>query len=176
MKYLFIVFFLFITIDNTYTLPQCRYSCDDPQCDAVCNIVTSSPKCIIQYNNGIISNVIPKCNVICLEINNETNVSEQCPICEIRCEKPFCSPNCHPLCEASEAQWRCEKPKNCPLPRCELTCEKPACESDQTEFDELVNVTVISSSIIYTTTISSISTKNIYNFAVLLFIHMLLLY
>jgi hypothetical protein len=92
-------------------------------------------------SNGVVSSIIPTCSVRCNEINNETDISHSCPMCETVCENPSCSPNCQILCEAVIASYYCKKPLDCPKPRCELLCERPACDSDYIE-EELTTETI----------------------------------
>jgi len=140
--------------------PQCSYLCDDPMCDAVCQIkIKSQPKCVIIYpSNGVVSKILPTCSVRCTEIDNETDISHSCPMCETICENPVCSPNCHVLCEPIVASYYCKKPLDCPKPRCELLCERPACESDYIE-DNFTNETTHTQQVTTLTLSSSTSTN-----------------
>lgn len=102
--------------------PECRWACDDPQCNAECKIVTEPPVCTCANPT-----VQPVCRVDCPLDQCE---SEQCPACQTICEQ---SEACGAiLCQETRASWACRKP-SCPYPTCELQCEQPACEYSGTE-------------------------------------------
>lgn len=108
-------------------VPQCRWACDDPVCNANCVPVCALPVCQIQCNTGHSCSLTkPNCYTTCPA--NQASVTESCPQCETTC-LPLNCPGCQPLCEAPVCSWHCSKPSMCMQPRCELMCERPACEA-----------------------------------------------
>lgn len=105
------------------TIPQCRWLCDDPECEADCKHYCEAPKCEYQcQSSGQICPGLPNCHIEC----NDCIEPDSCPQCEIKCEDPQCD-QCDIVCQAPECSWDCQKPKNCPEPHCELQCESYAC-------------------------------------------------
>lgn len=128
MMLLFVLMLLFSVEAAAGCHPECRWACDDPVCQAVCHPVCDTPVCIlVNASNTACDAYQPSCSVQCPENMCE---SDACPACETICQAP--SDLCNDgqlLCEATNCQWRCEKPKHCQHPRCELVCERPACEA-----------------------------------------------
>jgi hypothetical protein len=109
--------------------PQCRYACDDPQCDAVCTPKCAEPRCQVDCSLGTPSG----CSRLACHVRCPVDQSpvDSCPQCETVCNTLSCSSHhiCQPLCEPTVCTWHCVKPLFCPRPRCELVCERPACQS-----------------------------------------------
>jgi len=114
-----LVFVLFVL---TQAVPQCRWACDDPVCNAVCWPRCAEPLCVFNCT----CNEEPECEVRCPN-STATDCSESCPACETVCEEPdHACKDCEILCEAPNCGWLSRK-GNCVQPRCELFCEQPAC-------------------------------------------------
>ncbi len=131
------MFLLFLLISFAFAChPQCRYTCDDPICNASCVPKCNPPICEIQCdtNSSYIQCYPPSCHVRCPPDMCE---SDACPQCETVCDPPYCFDRqtyqryegCQNLCEATNCTWQCSKPTNCPKPICELMCEQPACRT-----------------------------------------------
>jgi hypothetical protein len=96
-------------------LPECRFACDDPVCNAICGAMCDPPNC---------TSTDPQCVVSCATRCNETVIDTDSP--------PSCVTRCDPCamgsiqCAALNCGWVCEKGETCAQPRCELQCEMPA--------------------------------------------------
>ena len=111
--------------------PECRWACDDPTCQAVCEPVCAPPACAVQCTGTESVPVCsaPRCRTRC-HPTSDSSPSETCPSCETVCEPVSCRPSsetCEITCEAPSCGWKCRKPKHCQRPRCELLCEQPTC-------------------------------------------------
>lgn len=108
---------------------QCRWACDDPQCEAECTLACEKPVCESQCEGEAVCQV-PRCSIRCSA--EQPSAADACPACETICEPPVCTPasaSCQNFCQATVCGWSCQHPKICPKPRCELACERPACEA-----------------------------------------------
>jgi hypothetical protein len=126
------LFLLLITATiGAASVPECRWACDDPTCNATCSAVCDAPRCEIQCTIGAPAQCgAPRCNTRCADAATQ-DISSTCPECETICpggtlDCPV-GHSCEIVCEAPICNWSCRKPTNCPYPRCELQCERPAC-------------------------------------------------
>lgn len=107
--------------------PSCSWSCDDPQCNAICKPVVST------YPTYNATDCPDGCIIVDLEDPPEGQcVSESCPMIGHSASfstAPRCS-SCHDLYSITRlgAEWCCRAPDDCPKPTCVLECTSPACE------------------------------------------------
>jgi hypothetical protein len=111
---LFLLLLLFVSA-SLAVLPECRFACDDPVCNAVCGAMCDPPNC---------TSTDPQCTVSCTTSCNETVIDTNNP--------PSCVTRCNPCtmgsisCTAPNCGWVCERGETCAQPLCELQCEMPA--------------------------------------------------
>lgn len=128
----FILFTLIgISIACQLEPPVCHWSCDDPQCSAVCEPVCIEPVCEVCVNITSLTCVAThRCTTQC-PVDSDQCEPDSCPQCVTMCPN-LCHGklNCSVQCLAPDCSWRCRKPtlRECPAPICVLQCEHPSCE------------------------------------------------
>lgn len=112
--------------------PECHYECDDPVFAAECIPLCMPTVCEAQCECGgpPTLNCDPlQCIVRCPPDQAET---DQCPQCETVCKPLHCYPYhfpCSPLCQETQCNWLCKKPRIRPQLHCQAQCEMPACSA-----------------------------------------------
>jgi hypothetical protein len=111
---------LLLLFTSVYALaPQCRWACDDPMCDAICEAVCDMPQC--NFTGTPCIGYSPQCSYTC----NQTYAALPA-VCDSTCQPPPCVGTtiaCAPL----NCGWRCIVGE-CVQPQCQAVCEMPVNE------------------------------------------------
>lgn len=103
--------------------PECRYLCDDPVWQAICEPVCLDPVC--EYTTPCGEHATPNMKIMC---PSDMLALESCPQCEVVTgddDTAECS--AYIECEAIQCSWECHNPGSPRVLQCQEQCELPAC-------------------------------------------------